>query len=230
MLVLLAAAIYCALSEYTTGKMCTLRFSQDGYRGKFCPSMVIDYITAEAIALINYTWWGCFILPPPQWCCLAIIGAPQSLLALHSLDWRFDILFTAPYCLVCPCSSSRVGASESSPQSQLGVPLFYFQLFTSLPCQCCSAWVVCSTAYARLNPYWCSLGWICAPQFHSALVHHHQHSPCPPRTPHLVLLLSLWHTSVFPEFIIVPFKFHFDSLQPNLNSTLLDIPDEAKRL
>jgi len=61
---LVAAAIHCALSEYATGKKVTVMFSQDEYEGKFCPSMVIDCITAEAIALINYTWWGCFIPPP----------------------------------------------------------------------------------------------------------------------------------------------------------------------
>jgi len=29
-------------------------FSQDEYQGKFCPSMVIDCITAEAIAHIKF--------------------------------------------------------------------------------------------------------------------------------------------------------------------------------
>jgi hypothetical protein len=41
-LALVAAAIYCALSEYATGKKVTGMFSQDEYRGKFCLSMVID--------------------------------------------------------------------------------------------------------------------------------------------------------------------------------------------
>jgi hypothetical protein len=57
-LALVAAAIQCVLSEYATGKKVTVMFSQDEYRGKFCPSTVIDCITAEATALlINYTWW-----------------------------------------------------------------------------------------------------------------------------------------------------------------------------
>jgi hypothetical protein len=34
-LVLVAAAIHCALSEYTTGKKATVMFSQDEYRGTF---------------------------------------------------------------------------------------------------------------------------------------------------------------------------------------------------
>ena len=63
-LALVAAAIHCALSEYATGKKVTVMFSQDEYRGKFCPSTVMNCITAEATALINYTWWGCFIPPP----------------------------------------------------------------------------------------------------------------------------------------------------------------------
>jgi hypothetical protein len=61
---LVPTAIHCALSEYATGKKVTVMFSQDEYRGKFCPSTVIDCITAEAIALINQPWCGCFIPPP----------------------------------------------------------------------------------------------------------------------------------------------------------------------
>ena len=41
-LALAAAAIHCALSEYTSGKKATVMLSQDEYRGKFCPSTVID--------------------------------------------------------------------------------------------------------------------------------------------------------------------------------------------
>jgi predicted oxidoreductase (fatty acid repression mutant protein) len=59
MLALVAAAIHCTLSQYTTGKKVTVMFSQDEYQGKFCPSMVIDCITAEVTAqLINYPWWA----------------------------------------------------------------------------------------------------------------------------------------------------------------------------
>jgi hypothetical protein len=49
------AAIRCALSECATGKKVTVMFSQDEYGGKFCPSTVMDCITAEANALINYS-------------------------------------------------------------------------------------------------------------------------------------------------------------------------------
>jgi hypothetical protein len=42
-LALVAAAIHFALSEYATGKKVTVMFSQDEYRGKFCPSTVIDW-------------------------------------------------------------------------------------------------------------------------------------------------------------------------------------------
>jgi len=70
-LALVAAAIHCALSEYATGKKGTVMFSQDVYRGKFCPSTVIDRISAKAIALSDYTWWGCLI-PPPR----PPLGAP----------------------------------------------------------------------------------------------------------------------------------------------------------
>ena len=66
-LALVAAAIHCILSKYATGKKVTVMFSQDEYRGKFCPSMVIDCISAEATALlINYTWWAASYPPPPM--------------------------------------------------------------------------------------------------------------------------------------------------------------------
>ena len=46
-LALAAAAIHCALSEYTSGKKATVMFSQDEYRGTFGPSPVINF-TLEA--------------------------------------------------------------------------------------------------------------------------------------------------------------------------------------
>jgi len=64
MLAHVAADIHCKLAEYATGKKVTVMFSQDEYQGKFCPPMVIDCISAEAITLINYTLWGCFTPPP----------------------------------------------------------------------------------------------------------------------------------------------------------------------
>jgi hypothetical protein len=54
-LALEAAAIHCGQSENTTGKNVTVMFSQDEYRGKIFLSTVIDCITAEPTALINYT-------------------------------------------------------------------------------------------------------------------------------------------------------------------------------
>jgi len=93
-LALVAAAIHCALSEYAARKKVTVMFSQDEYQGKFCPSTVMNCITAAAIALINYTWWGCFI--PPLWFSSAIIGAPQSPSALLRYPRRSSILICAP--------------------------------------------------------------------------------------------------------------------------------------
>jgi len=96
-LALVAAAIHCALSEYATGKKVTVMFSQDEYQGKFCPFTVMDCITAEATALINYTWFAASY--PPPWFSSAIIDTPQSPSALLSLDWRFEIAFSARYCI-----------------------------------------------------------------------------------------------------------------------------------
>ena len=91
--------------------------------------------------------------------CSIPVGAPQSPSAflnlrqrslipsaLLSLDWCFDISFSAPYCLFCPHSSSRMGAPQSLPQPRLGAPLFHSRLFTSLPVRRCSAWMGCSAA------------------------------------------------------------------------------------
>jgi len=74
MLALVAVALHCALSEYATGNKVTVIFSQEEYQGKFCPSTVIDCITAEATALlINYTWWAASYRPS-QWCSWAPIS------------------------------------------------------------------------------------------------------------------------------------------------------------
>jgi len=144
----------------------------------------------------NYTWWGCFIPPPPMVLLRynrrsSIPGsAPQAPSALLSLEWRFDISFSAPYCVFSRCSSSRMSAPQSPPQPRIGAPLFHSRLVTSLPFQPCSAWMGCSAGYALINPHRRSLAWIFAPQFQSLLRHHHQHSPCLPRTPNQALLLS----------------------------------------
>jgi hypothetical protein len=216
MLALVPAAIHCALSEYATGKMITVMFSQDEYRGKFCPSTVMNCITAEATALINYTWWGCFI--PPLWFSSAIIGAPQSPSALLRYHRRSSIPIGASQSGLalrnfiqrsmlhfCWRSCSRMDASR--PRS--GVPLFHSLPYPSLP-------------FGDAQHRWaapldrCSFAWILTPQFHSALLHRHHHSPCPPCTPHHALL-SWWRTSFPHEFIILPFKLHFDSPRANLS-------------
>jgi len=81
-LVLVSAAIHSALSEYANGRKVTVMFPEDEYRGKFCPSTVIDFITAEATALlINYTWWAASYPPAPpspQWYFYGRIDAPES--------------------------------------------------------------------------------------------------------------------------------------------------------
>jgi len=57
------AAIHCALSDYSSGKKATVMFSQNEYRGIFCPSPII-YFTPEATALINHTLVGHYQPPP----------------------------------------------------------------------------------------------------------------------------------------------------------------------
>jgi len=214
-LALVAAVIHCALSEYATGIKVTVLFSQDEYRGKFCPSKVIDLITAETTALINYTWWG-VSYPPPQWCSSAIIGATQSPSPLLRLDWCFSISLSPACRSLCWGSSFTLGTPQCPPRPRFGVPLFHPRLITSCPIRHCSAWMGCSARSTLLNSCRHSLAWLCAPHFHSKLLHHYQHSLCPPCTPHQALLLSWWRTSLSPKFILLRFKLHFNSLRANL--------------
>jgi len=111
-----------------------------------------------------------------------------------------------------------MGTPQSPPRPRIEAPLFHSRLVTSLPFRRCSAWMGCSAGYALLNPRRRSLAWIFAPQFHSALLHHHQHSPCPPRTPHQALLLSGGAPRFPPNSSYLPFKPHYDSPLANLNS------------
>jgi len=140
-LVLVGAAIHCALSGYATGKKVTVVFSQDEYRGKFCPSTLTDCISAEAIALIKFTLHMVGLLhtthPPPHRCSSTIMGAPQSPLALLnpcwpssipsallSLDWCCDISFSATYCLFCPRTSIPSSTTIRSTSISFQTPYF----------------------------------------------------------------------------------------------------------
>jgi len=156
MLALVAAAIHCALSEYAMGKKVTVMFSQDKYRGKFCPSPVMDCITAETTALINYTWWGYFIPPMVLLCdnrrSSIPIGAPQSELALQYFIQRSLRHFCQ--------RTSRMDA----PRPQSGAPQFHSRLFASLPFR--------DAQHRWAAPLeWPFLAWICALNFipHSSI-------------------------------------------------------------
>jgi len=83
-LALAAAAIHCALSEYTSGKKVTVMFSQDEYRGTFGPSPVINF-TLEATTQ-SYISGRTTPPPPPLRCNSTRIGAPQSSSELLSVD------------------------------------------------------------------------------------------------------------------------------------------------
>jgi len=97
-----------------------------------------------------------------------------------------------------------------TPLPRLEAPQIHSRLFTSLPFGDAQHWWAAPVDR-------CSLAWICAPQFHSALLHYHHHCPCPPCTPHQALLL-FWCCISFPrKFIIFPFKLHFDSSLGNLS-------------
>jgi len=188
-------------------------FSQADYWGNFCPSSVMNCITAEATAVINYTWWADpyppMVLLCYNRCSLIPIRAPQSGLALR---WFIQCSMRHFHL----CSPSRMGVPQSPPQPRSGAPLFHSRPFTFLP-------------FGNAQHRWAapldrrSLGWICTPQFHSALLHHQHHSPCPPCTPHQALLLFWSRTSFSHEFIILSFKLHFNSPWANLSIPTLQI-------
>jgi len=139
------------------------------------------------------------------------VGAPHSGLWLQYTIQRSILPFFSALLLFD-------GLPQSPPHPRLGGHLFHSTLFSSLSCRRCKACMGCSAGLALLNPHRRSLAWISDSQFHSALLYHRQHSPCPPRTPHQVPLLPWERTSSSPKFIILPFKLHFDSPQANLNS------------
>jgi hypothetical protein len=53
-LALVAAAIHCALSEYTTGKKATVMYSRDAYRGTFGPSAVMNFTLEDTTQSITH--------------------------------------------------------------------------------------------------------------------------------------------------------------------------------
>jgi hypothetical protein len=116
---LVAAAIHCPLSENATGQNVTVMFSQNESQGKFCPPTVTDFITAEAIALINYTLWGCFTPPPPMVLLRhknsssIPIAAPQFELALRHFIQRSVLYMLCALLLQAGRSLITVGAAQS---------------------------------------------------------------------------------------------------------------------
>jgi len=172
-LLLVTAAIHCMLSEYATWKKIAVIFSQDKYQDEFYPPTVKNCITAEAITPLNYTLWGCNI-PPPQWCSSAIMGAFQSLSALHSLHWCFDITFCTPYCLFGLHSSSRMGTPQS-PSALLSLDWGFDISFSA------SYGRFCPHSFSRmradefssmlLSPRWRSSVSICTPKPGLALLY-----------------------------------------------------------
>jgi len=61
-LTLVDAAIYCVLSEYSSGKKSAVMVSQGQYQGTFWPFPVLN-VTPEATAAISFTVEGRFISP-----------------------------------------------------------------------------------------------------------------------------------------------------------------------
>jgi len=115
-LALAATAIHCALSEYASGKMGTVMFSQVEYRGTVGPSPVIDFTLEATTQSITHQ------LPHHTPACTlwrnsTRLGPPQSSSELLSLGWtpsnsfRNQFLLSA---LLYPILHSRPPYSRSS--------------------------------------------------------------------------------------------------------------------
>jgi len=187
--------------------------------------------------------------PPPQWYSSAMTVIPQSWSALLSLDWRFDISFSAPYCLVCWLIPSRMGAPQSPPRPWIGAPLWRCRHCTSHPFGRGSAYMGCFSGYGLHNPHRRSLASIFTHQFHSALLNPRRSSLAsifaPQNYSALLLTIStplahielhIRHSSLpggatcFPQnSSYLPFKLHLDSPLANLNYNLFHITNRAKR-
>jgi len=93
-----AVATHCALSENNARKITQVIFSWDKYWGKFCLSTVIDFITAEATALINYKSYAASYHPlelfRSHWFSLLPIGACQPWVILQYFIPHSRPLFT----------------------------------------------------------------------------------------------------------------------------------------
>jgi len=203
MLALVAASIHCALSEYATGKKVMVMFSQNEYWGEFCPSMVIRlYYCRSHCTTHQFHMVGCFIHPPsPEWYSSARIRGHQLSLALLSLDWGFDISFSAP---------------QSHLRPRLGAPLFHSRLFASLPFWWCTAWMTAPLDRRSSMTFR-------APPSTSALPSPTPHSTS--GTPRF-LLAHLFFLRNHPIAFQTPLWF---TASWPLNSNLLDITNRANR-
>jgi len=127
---------------------------------------------------------------PPPWCSSAIIGAPQSSSTLLSFEWRFNISFSAPYCLFyrrssIPSLTSNRSASISF-QSRYLFPLSALLSMDGLP------------------------RWICPAQSPSALLSHDFRpsiSFCAPPSPSALTLPTSNSTSGTLPFLVVHLVF-----------------------
>ena len=143
---LVAAAIYCVFSKYATRNEITVMLSQDEYPGKFCPSTVIDCVTAEAIVLIKFKLHmvGLFHILPLvllcyNWCSSISVGPPQPTSALPSHLQVSTILIGPPQSL-SELLNPRRGSiiPTSTPQSLwcfavcIGPSIFHPGLHTAI--------------------------------------------------------------------------------------------------
>jgi len=194
---IVAAAIHCVLSEYATARKVTVMFSQDEYRGKFCPSTVIDCVTAEAIALIIIIHGGAASYPPTPMLLLRHnrrssipIGAPQSGMAL-----QYFIL-----CSILPFLSALLFWDGRS-----SIPSWTLNRSVSISLQ--THYLSPLSALLSMDGLLC---WICTPQSLSALVGLDfcpSISFCAPPSPSALPLPTSNSTSGIPPFLVAHLIF-----------------------
>jgi len=121
----------------------------------------------------------------------------------------------SPCTLSSPCSTSRMCAPQSTPPPRLGASQFHFRLGVPLTICHCSVNIACSAGYVcihsrggfyDLNGSYELIG---SSQFHSALLHYYQNSPCPPCTSPQPLFLFLVAHLLLSQIHLIAFQSRF---------------------
>ena len=146
-LALAATAIHCALSEYASGRMATVEFAQDEYRGRFGSFLMINFTPEATIQSITHRR-PLHTLHPLRGHSTAI-EAPQSSSELLCRDSTSSISFCSQFLLsqrscisfrtLYPSPVPRPSAQDGSSSFPTGAPIMHYTLLTH-PCSALLLW------------------------------------------------------------------------------------------